>query len=87
MGQAWTSQRVLELAPDGASAKSGQDLSRPAKWAVLGRTDRALWGEIKGSGKSPYQVRIDLSEPAFKCSCLWAAERKVVVNRSQDDSG
>lgn len=33
------------------------------------RSERAVWGLCQGSGKEPYQVRIDLSEPAFKCSC------------------
>jgi hypothetical protein len=28
-----------------------------------------LWGECQGSGKNPYQAQIDLTEPAFKCSC------------------
>jgi hypothetical protein len=31
--------------------------------------ERAVWGECQGSGSSPYQTQIDLSEPAFKCSC------------------
>jgi hypothetical protein len=57
------------MAPDPASAKAGQGLSSPRKWISLGRSDRTLWGECQGSGASPYQVAIDLSEPAFKCSC------------------
>lgn len=31
--------------------------------------DGALWGLCQGSGKSPYQVVVDLGEPAFKCTC------------------
>jgi len=65
----WSRAQVLELAPDAGSAKAGQGLARAAAWRTLGCTDQALWGEIQGSGKNPYQVRIDLSEPAFKCSC------------------
>lgn len=65
----WTPQKVKELAPDAASAKAGEGLAKPAKWALMGRSERAVWGEIKGSGAKPYQVRIDLSAPAFKCSC------------------
>ena len=30
---------------------------------------RAVWGAFQGSGKTPYQVRVDLSGPAWKCSC------------------
>lgn len=66
---AWTADRVLSLAPDAASASAGQSLATLAKWSGLGHSDRALWGLCQGSGKSPYQTRIDLTEPAFKCSC------------------
>lgn len=69
MGVNWTVGQVIELAPDASSEKAGRGLAKAAKWALLGHNDRAVWGEIKGSGKSPYQARIDLSEPAFKCSC------------------
>lgn len=66
---AWTSEQILALAPDASSAKSGKDLSSPRKWSALGSDDGAAWGLCQGSGKDPYQTRIDLSEPAFKCSC------------------
>lgn len=68
-GVNWTVGQILELAPDASSEKAGRGLAKAAKWSLLGRDDRALWGEISGSGKKPYQTRIDLSEPAFKCSC------------------
>ncbi len=48
---------------------AGQALASAKKWSGLGRSERALWGLCQGSGKSPYQARVDLSEPAFKCSC------------------
>jgi hypothetical protein len=35
----------------------------------LGHDDAAVWGECQGSGAKPYQVQIDVAEPAFKCSC------------------
>src|SRR3954465_15495304 len=41
----------------------------PRKWVTLGQSDGAVWGECQGSGASPYKTAIDLSEPAFKCSC------------------
>ena len=28
-----------------------------------------MWGKCQGSGKHPYQVSIDLTGPAFRCSC------------------
>ena len=64
-----TADSVLELAPDPASAKAGRELSRVSKWTVLGRDERSAWGLCPGSGKDPYQTRIDLQGPAFKCSC------------------
>lgn len=67
--QAWTRESVLALAPDASSASAGQSLASAKKWTGLGRSERALWGLCQGSGKDPYQARIDLSEPAFKCSC------------------
>jgi hypothetical protein len=69
MGQGWTAERVTQLAPDPASAKAGQGLASPRKWVSLGRDDAAAWGECQGSGAKPYQVQVDLAEPAFKCSC------------------
>ncbi len=65
----WTVDQVLALAPDESSAKAGQGLARPGKWEDLGRSEGAVWGATQGSGKDPYRCRIDLSEPAFKCSC------------------
>jgi hypothetical protein len=69
MTSPWTVQQVQALAPDSASASAGMGLAKPAKWVTLGRSDRALWGELQGSGKEPYRTRIDQAGPAFKCSC------------------
>lgn len=59
----------MALAPDASSAKAGKDLAAPRKWLSLGRAEEAAWGECQGSGKNPYQAQIDLSEPAFRCTC------------------
>src|SRR5437868_12831162 len=69
MAGLWTTERILSLAPDASSAKSGRDLAVPRQWSSLGRTDQAAWGECQGSGAKPYQTRIDLGEPAFSCTC------------------
>lgn len=69
MSSVWTVERVLSLAPDASSAKAGQDLASPRKWVTLAQDGSSVWGECQGSGKNPYQTQIDLSEPAFKCSC------------------
>jgi hypothetical protein len=69
MSGVWTADKILALAPDDASAKAGRGLASSRKWVTLGQDERAVWGECQGSGSSPYQTQIDLSEPAFKCSC------------------
>ncbi|HST62675.1 MAG TPA: SWIM zinc finger family protein [Longimicrobium sp.] len=66
---AWTADQVFAMAPDPASAKAGQGLASPRKWVTMARDARALWGECQGSGSKPYQVIVDASEPAFRCSC------------------
>jgi hypothetical protein len=68
MGE-WSAQRVEQMAPDGAAVKAAQSVARPAKWRTLGCTDRLAWGECQGSGKDPYQVRVDLIDVTYKCSC------------------
>ena len=69
MAGIWTQEKILGLAPDAASAQAGRGLASPRKWVTLGMDERAVWGECQGSGSKPYQTQIDLSEPAFKCSC------------------
>lgn len=66
---ALTVEEVNALAPDDASAKAARGLVSPAKWPVLGANDAAAWGECQGSGSKPYQTQVDLSGPAFRCSC------------------
>lgn len=60
---------VLQLSPDDASAKAAKGLVIPGKWPRLEYDDEAVWGECQGSGSKPYQVQVDRSGPAFKCSC------------------
>lgn len=69
MPSVWTTEKVLALSPDASSSKSGQQLANAQKWGALGHSEVALWGECQGSGKSPYRTQIDLTEPAFRCSC------------------
>lgn len=65
----WSLQRVEQLAPDPASFKAAQGSAKPAKWNNLGRDARLVWGECQGSGTTPYQVRADLIDVTYKCSC------------------
>ncbi|WP_158850616.1 SWIM zinc finger family protein [Saccharothrix deserti] len=62
-------QAVLEQAPDGRVASSATRLAGSSGWQGTGRSDTALWGLCKGSGKNPYQVCVDLGDRATKCSC------------------
>lgn len=62
-------EQILALAPDAASATAGRGLAKPAQWSSLGSDASAVWGLCQGSGASPYQVRVALDGPAFKCSC------------------
>lgn len=69
MGARWTMERVLGLAPDSGSAKAARALARPRTWSALGSNDSLVWGRCQGSAREPYQVTVDLNEPAFRCTC------------------
>jgi SWIM zinc finger len=68
---AWTAEQVLALAPDPGRAAAGRKLGTPAPWSGTGHADAdgALWGRCQGSGRTPYQTVVDLSGPAYQCSC------------------
>ncbi len=65
----WTTDQIKALAPDSASFSAGQSLGKPGPWKNVGRSELALWGDCQGSGKNPYQIRIDQREFAYRCSC------------------
>jgi hypothetical protein len=67
--RSWTTEQAVSLAPDASALKAAQGLTSARKWTLLGRDDDFVWGLAQGSGAQPYQVQIDLTEPAFKCSC------------------
>ncbi|WLP88777.1 SWIM zinc finger family protein [Gordonia sp. NB41Y] len=69
MGDRWPTQQVLALAPDASSAAAGRKLGSPVPWSDTGATDRVVWGSCAGSGKKPYQAVVELSGPAYTCSC------------------
>ena len=64
-----TENQVIALAPDPAAAQAGRTLANARYWLRLGLNEQAAWGECQGSGKLPYQTRIDLQNLAFHCSC------------------
>jgi hypothetical protein len=65
----WSHERVANLAPDAAALKAARALAKPGPWSDTGVTETLLWGRCQGSGKTPYQVSVDLTGPAFRCSC------------------
>jgi hypothetical protein len=67
----WSAEQVLALAPDASSASAGRKLSAPGPWSDTGATSEpgSVWGLCKGSGKTPYRTSVDLSGPAYSCSC------------------
>ncbi|MFB9472778.1 SWIM zinc finger family protein [Nonomuraea salmonea] len=69
MIERWSRDQVLALAPDASSRKAAQGVATPAKWPVRGHTGMVVYGECKGSGSTPYLACVDLSEPAYRCSC------------------
>ncbi|MER5931652.1 SWIM zinc finger family protein [Streptomyces sp. NPDC002054] len=89
-GVRWTAEQVLALAPDEASRKAGGKLGGAGPWSQTGGSaSGAVWGWCKGSGSKPYRTVVDLTGPAYSCSCpsrkfpckhalglllLWAAE-------------
>jgi len=64
-----SNEQIMALSPDAASAKAGKGLANKNKWPSLGANESALWGECQGSGKKPYQTRVDFNGPAYKCTC------------------
>jgi len=61
--------QIIQLAPDSASVKAGQQLANNSKWVTKYIHEKAMWGDCQGSGKNPYRTMVDLQQVAFKCSC------------------
>jgi hypothetical protein len=69
MSVRWSADSVLSLAPDDSSRRAAATLARPVPWNGTGTAGDLVWGLCAGSGKNPYQVIVDLTGPAYKCSC------------------
>lgn len=65
----WDAERVLALAPDPPARTAATKLAGPSSWSGAGAAGDVVWGLCAGSGKDPYQTIVDLSGPAFQCSC------------------
>jgi hypothetical protein len=59
----------LAQAPDQRSVKAARALTSLRTWSELGCTDALVFGKCQGSGKQPYQVTVDLTGPAYRCTC------------------
>lgn len=59
------------LAPDTSSLSAARKLATGGGWSHegCGGEPSSVWGLCRGSGSSPYQAVVDLSEPAYRCSC------------------
>lgn len=67
---AWSEERVLALVPDAAAAKAARTQAAATRWTGSGAAPDALWGYCLGSAATPYQVSVDVTEPAaFRCTC------------------
>jgi SWIM zinc finger len=70
VGERWDRARVLALAPDASSLRAAQPLASSRSWPATGAAEGgALWGECLGSAPTPYRTAVDLSGPAYRCSC------------------
>lgn len=65
----WSIDRIRALAPDDNTWNRSRRLGHPPLWRHPAGNENMVWGECKGGGGSWYQTAIDLSGPAFRCSC------------------
>ena len=65
----WSEEKVIGAAPDESSLAAARKLARPGPWSDTGSNDVLVWGKCQGSGRTPYQVSVDIAAPAYRCSC------------------
>lgn len=65
----WNTEQALSFATDPAAASRAQGIAKTSKWDTFSQSPNAIWGACKSSGSKNYSVAVDLSGPAFKCSC------------------
>jgi hypothetical protein len=73
VAERWDHARALTLAPDVTSQRAAQALASAGSWPLTGASEAGeageLWGECRGSAAAPYRTAVDLSGPAYQCSC------------------
>jgi hypothetical protein len=65
---------VLSLAPDASAQRAARALAADKGWCEAGLSaddelPPTVWGLCQGSGAQPYQTCVDLTEPAYRCTC------------------
>ena len=65
----WSPKQVSDAAPDASSLAAARRLASPGPWRETGCNEVLVWGQCQGSGKTPYQVSVDVVAPAYRCSC------------------
>jgi SWIM zinc finger len=66
---AFSTEQVLAMAPDVASARAGRGQAVKSAWNGLGHDVTAVWGECQGSGRSAYRTQASLADGATRCTC------------------
>ena len=64
-----TTEQVLLMAPDRQAAAAAVGVAEPGNWSAAGCDDQAVWGQYIASSAEPYEVSIELTVPAFRCTC------------------
>jgi hypothetical protein len=65
----WTVTQVDQAAPDDQIRRAARHLAIPTPWNDVGVTGSLLYGRCQGSGKTPYQVSVEIAGPRYKCTC------------------
>jgi hypothetical protein len=69
MGERWSVEQVVAVAPSPKSVAAAEPLATPARWSGIGADERAVWGRCRGSGAEPYETMVDHAEVAWRCTC------------------
>ena len=64
-----TPEQVLLMAPDRQAAAAVVGVAEASNWSAAGCDDQAVWGQYIASSAEPYEVSIELTVPAFRCTC------------------
>ena len=64
-----TPEQVLLMAPDRQAAAAAVGVAEASNWSAAGCDDQAVWGQYIASSAEPYEVSIELTVPAFRCTC------------------